>query len=199
MSQFARFIRPGFVRVNTSRPPTGTYVTAYKNSSGIVIVAINNTSAPREQTFLLEGATVPKFIPYLTSETKNCIQESDLLVTDYSFTDTLEPMSITTYVSDGPVGVEVYTPFPGEFHLSQNYPNPFNPTTQIKYSIPESEYVSLKLYNVLGEAAAVLFEGFKQAGSYVVSFDGSGFSGGVYFYRLQAGNFNQTRKFILLK
>jgi endo-1,4-beta-xylanase len=88
---------------------------------------------------------------------------------------------------------------PKTYSLSQNYPNPFNPTTQICYSIPKDEYVSLKVYNLLGEEVAVLTTGFRPAGNYVVTFNGSKFASGIYFYRLKADEFVETKKLILSK
>jgi endo-1,4-beta-xylanase len=83
--------------------------------------------------------------------------------------------------------------------LSQNYPNPFNPITQIRYSVPQSGYVSLKVYNLLGTEVATLFAGVRQAGNYIAAFDGKELASGVYLYRLQANNFMETKKLILLK
>jgi lysophospholipase L1-like esterase len=88
---------------------------------------------------------------------------------------------------------------PSTFSLSQNYPNPFNPVTTIKYSIPRYSFVSLKVFDVLSNKVANLVEGLKQAGNYVVSFNGSGLSSGVYFYRLQSGSFVETKKLVLLR
>lgn len=88
---------------------------------------------------------------------------------------------------------------PDHFKLEQNYPNPFNPTTQIKYSITESSFISLKVYNMLGEEIAILFEGFRQPGNYKAIFNGQGFTSGIYFYRLKSNNFEQTKKLLLLK
>jgi hypothetical protein len=88
---------------------------------------------------------------------------------------------------------------PEQFILYQNYPNPFNPVTHIKYSIPHSSDVSLKVYNLLGEEVATLFEGYRLAGNYEVVFDGSEFASGVYFYRIKASNFIDTKKLILFK
>lgn len=85
------------------------------------------------------------------------------------------------------------------FSLSQNYPNPFNPTTHIKYSVPENGYISLKVYNILGEEVATLFDGVRQAGNYLATFDGRGLAVGVYLYQLKATNFLETKKLILLK
>ncbi|MGD0591263.1 MAG: endo-1,4-beta-xylanase [Bacteroidota bacterium] len=88
---------------------------------------------------------------------------------------------------------------PRVFALSQNYPNPFNPTTQIKYSIPQNGYVSLKVYNLLGAEVATLFACVRQSGNYTATFNGDGLASGVYFYRMQANNFLETKKLILLR
>lgn len=88
---------------------------------------------------------------------------------------------------------------PKEYSLSQNYPNPFNPTTSIKYSIPFESLVELKIFNILGQEISTLVNEQKPAGNYEVKFDASVLPSGVYFYRLQAGDFVQTRKMILLK
>jgi photosystem II stability/assembly factor-like uncharacterized protein len=92
---------------------------------------------------------------------------------------------------------------PADFILYQNYPNPFNPTTNIKFRIAESGFVSLKVYDVLGNEVAVLVDEYKPAGSYEVDFNTSTLklqaSSGIYFYQIVAGNFVQTKKMILLK
>ncbi|RKY94959.1 MAG: hypothetical protein DRQ01_01065 [Ignavibacteriae bacterium] len=95
------------------------------------------------------------------------------------------------------------------FNLHQNYPNPFNPNTLIKYQIPELRFVTLKVYDVLGNEVATLVNEEKSAGSYEVEFSAIGgsasggdaynLSSGIYFYKLQAGNFVETKKMILLK
>ena len=94
---------------------------------------------------------------------------------------------------------------PEDFILSQNYPNPFNPVTLIKYSIPSvistggRNLVTLKVFDVLGNEVATLVNEEKPAGEYVVNFDASKLSSGVYFYQLKAGSFIQTKKMILLR
>ncbi len=85
------------------------------------------------------------------------------------------------------------------YRLMQNYPNPFNSSTVISYQLPVASEVSLKVFDVLGREVAVLVSGRQKAGNYVVPFNGSGLSSGVYFYRLQAGQFVQTRKMMLVK
>ena len=96
-------------------------------------------------------------------------------------------------------GVKEQSSIPAKYELNQNYPNPFNPTTQIEYSVPERGNISLKVYNLLGEEVATLFTGVQQAGNHVATFNGTGLTSGVYFYRLQAGNFSDTKKLVLMK
>jgi len=88
---------------------------------------------------------------------------------------------------------------PAQPFLSQNYPNPFNPVTRIQYSIPENGYVSLKVYSLVGTEVAIVISGVQHAGRHTVMFEGTGLAGGVYLYRLQSGNFMETRKLLLLK
>jgi hypothetical protein len=99
----------------------------------------------------------------------------------------------------GPSAVETLEGIPQGFHLFQNYPNPFNPSTSIKFSIPNEEFVSLKVFNSLGEEVAVLINETKPAGNYSVSFNASKLTSGIYFYKIAAGNFFQTRKMMLIK
>ena len=90
---------------------------------------------------------------------------------------------------------------PKTFKLYANYPNPFNPTTTIKYSIPKSSYVTIKLYDNLGRLVSTLIDEQKPAGTYNIQLSASHYrlASGVYFYRMQAGNFVQTKKLLLLK
>jgi hypothetical protein len=88
---------------------------------------------------------------------------------------------------------------PTEYKLEQNYPNPFNGSTVIKYSIVQEGLVTLKIYNAIGEEVAMLVNEIQQVGNYNVSFDMSSLPSGIYFYRLQAGNFIDTKKLMLLK
>ena len=88
---------------------------------------------------------------------------------------------------------------PNKFNLSQNYPNPFNPSTVINYSIPKSQLVTLKIYNILGQEVATLVNQEQVAGNYKVTFDASRLSSGVYFYSIKTGNFSAVKKMMLLK
>jgi hypothetical protein len=88
---------------------------------------------------------------------------------------------------------------PEGFQLFQNYPNPFNPTTTIEYSVPERASVELKVVDVLGRVVTTLLNEEKPAGAYTVRWNADGVASGVYFYRLKAGGFVQTRKMLLVR
>ncbi len=95
--------------------------------------------------------------------------------------------------------IEVDVKGPLSFTLQQNYPNPFNPSTNIKFSIPESGDIKLAIYNIVGEEVAVLVNGFTEAGFYNVTFDATSLPSGVYLYKLQSANSVETKKMMLLK
>jgi hypothetical protein len=97
------------------------------------------------------------------------------------------------------VSVDDEITYPGEYLLSQNYPNPFNPTTKIKYQIPNSGFVTLKVYDLLGREVATLVNEEKPVGSYEIKFNGSHLSSGIYFYKLQAGDYTEVKKMTLMR
>ncbi|MFA6587844.1 MAG: peptidoglycan DD-metalloendopeptidase family protein [Patescibacteria group bacterium] len=88
---------------------------------------------------------------------------------------------------------------PKEFALSQNYPNPFNPTTTISYTLPQAGEVSLEVYNLLGQKVETILNEYQEAGEYAKTWEASRYASGVYFYRLSAGSFTQTKKMLLVK
>ena len=88
---------------------------------------------------------------------------------------------------------------PTKFELSQNYPNPFNPVTKISYQIPQSTKLKIVVYDMLGNEVKILENGYKEAGYYNLEFDGSKYSSGIYFYKMIAGSFVETKKFVLIK
>ena len=95
--------------------------------------------------------------------------------------------------------VEVNAGLPKTFALEQNYPNPFNPTTVISYQLPVASEVKLEVYDVLGRRVMVLVNGRQEAGAYNITLNAANLSSGMYFYRLQAGNFVATKKMMLVK
>jgi hypothetical protein len=88
---------------------------------------------------------------------------------------------------------------PTHFSLSNNYPNPFNPSTTITYTLSKGGYTTLKVYNILGKEVATIYQGYQNPGLYKANFDASRLSSGIYFYRLQADGFDQTKKMTLMK
>ena len=94
---------------------------------------------------------------------------------------------------------EVIIGTPSKYVLTQNFPNPFNPSTSISYEIPATNFVSLKIYDMMGKEVANLVNGTQEAGFYTVKFDASKLASGVYFYKLQANDFTATKKLMLMK
>jgi hypothetical protein len=114
---------------------------------------------------------------------------------------TLGPSAFTV---NGGGSIEGVTPppasrIPKEFYVSQNYPNPFNPTTEITYGLPKGDYVTARVYNLLGQELATLFTGRQSAGVHTLHFDGSNLCSGIYFYRIQAGTAVEVKRMILNK
>lgn len=129
---------------------------------------------------------------------------------EYSFVDTSTPLSasIVSYRlkqidTDGTFKyseiVEIIPILSKEFVLQQNYPNPFNPTTVISYSIPTSSFVSVKVFDVLGNTIATLVNKKQVMGSYKVNFNAKKLSNGIYFYKISADKFISVKKMLLLK
>lgn len=93
----------------------------------------------------------------------------------------------------------VLSVYPNHYQLMQNYPNPFNPSTSISFSIPSDGHVTLGIYDVLGNAVALLENGYKSAGTYSYNFDATKLTSGIYFYTIRSGSFFETKKMLLMK
>ena len=125
-------------------------------------------------------------------------------IQDFNFTVIGKPTLLTfdpnnfllkdVIISDPPSVLSKY-----QFELGQNYPNPFNNSTDISYSLTKESFVTLKVYDSLGREVSSLVNGDRRAGTYKISFDGSSFASGIYFYRLSSGEFNAVKKMFLLK
>ncbi|MBE0538067.1 MAG: DUF4397 domain-containing protein [Ignavibacterium sp.] len=129
-------------------------------------------------------------------------------VQNYSFTDSKLPIGNYSYRLkqvdfDGTFEysneINVDLTAPTVFALEQNYPNPFNPSTVISYSVPQSSFVTLKVYDIIGNEVATLVNQNQQAGKYDIRFDASNLSNGVYLYSIKTDNFTSTKKMILMK
>ncbi|MBK6536453.1 MAG: T9SS type A sorting domain-containing protein [Ignavibacteria bacterium] len=94
---------------------------------------------------------------------------------------------------------ESITNIPTEFALGQNYPNPFNPSTTINYELPASNFVTLKIYDLVGKEVMTLVNEKLDAGRYSATFNGSNLASGMYFYKITAGEFTFIRKMVLIK
>ena len=105
------------------------------------------------------------------------------------------------WYNETPTGMSISddAPIASRYELGQNYPNPFNPITHIRFNIPETGNTKLTVYNMMGEAVANLVNGVVSAGGHTVSWNAANMPTGVYFYRMESGNFTQTRKLLLVK
>ncbi len=143
-------------------------------------------------------STYPRYAYSTTTDNKSRRGQSD---TQY-------PVSLTQSVNRANIQFELslmtgisneFASVPETYSLSQNYPNPFNPTTKINFSIPKQGFVTLKVYDVLGKEVKTLVNEQKPIGNYNIEFNGSNLASGVYFYRLEAGDFKEIKRMILIK
>lgn len=110
-----------------------------------------------------------------------------------------EVMQATKGSVTGSIGIRNQETSINNYSLFQNYPNPFNPVTNIKFSIPKSENVSLKVYNILGKEVEEIFNGNLNAGSYNAEFNADNISSGIYFYVLKTNSYCEKKKMVLIK
>ncbi len=135
----------------------------------------------------------------------DCVSGVTCTDCNYNYTGHTEPhytiqSQLIYYTDNPPVNVgQIGEAVVKEYLLMQNFPNPFNPLTKISYQIPKTELVKIKVYDPIGNEVASLVDDIKDAGIHGVSFDAAGLTSGIYFYRLQAGDFISTKKMILLK
>jgi len=119
--------------------------------------------------------------------------------TDNPLTVTVNSATRLTAHFQASSGVENRGQVPLTYNLDQNYPNPFNPTTHIKFSLKQDGYTTLNVYNLLGQKVRSLVQGHYNAGTYNITFDGSGLASGVYYYELKSGDFHSVKKLVLMK
>jgi hypothetical protein len=152
-----------------------------------------------------EGVTIgPDGLFYLCDWSRNEINSYDSLGNFVDIFATgggmVQPNSLVFGPSSQPTSVDNQgNNMPKKFELRQNYPNPFNPSTTIRFSLPRSGYVMLQVFNILGEVVATLANEELNVGTYTTQWNAADVTSGVYFYRLQAGAFVETKKLLLLK
>jgi uncharacterized delta-60 repeat protein len=131
----------------------------------------------------------------------NVDNSGNILIGGYSGNSSWSVFDLVKYSQPGfiPTGISGTLKNSYRYKLFQNYPNPFNPVTHIRYSIPKASFVIIKLYDILGREISTLISKEENAGSYELKLDGSNLSSGVYFYRMSAGNFSESKKLIILK
>ncbi|MBK9097161.1 MAG: T9SS type A sorting domain-containing protein [bacterium] len=168
--------RAGIARLNSDGTPDTTF-----SPDGKIILNLNNSSGSHHLT--------------------NCIalDNGDILAAGFDFASNSGDFMITR-LTQNPTGVDDnFSDQPNNFVLYQNFPNPFNPTTKIRWQSPVGSHQTLKIYDVLGNEVAILVDEYLPAGSYETEFSGEQLSSGIYFYRIQAGQFVETKKMILIR
>jgi hypothetical protein len=160
---------------------------------------LNNSGFEVQRAFEGKEFATIAFVPGhgTTTETKSYkFVDAGLSAGSYSYRLKQVDFNGTFSYSDI-VNVDVTRPF--QFELAQNYPNPFNPNTTINFSIPQSSNVTLKIFNTLGQEVATLISENMESGVHTINFDASTLNSGIYFYRLDAGQYSEVRKMTLIK
>jgi photosystem II stability/assembly factor-like uncharacterized protein len=170
------------------------YINNYSaDSSGAIFASFSNFSGGGGIYFTTDGGTSWTYAG-LDSLTVNQL----ISYGDSTYVSTTDGLYILTRNSIG-TAVRASITTPAVFALEQNYPNPFNPTTNVRFTIGSPQYVTLKIYDVLGREVTTLVHEKLSVGNYTVPWNASNNSSGVYFYRLKTGNFVETKKMVLMK
>ena len=217
-NEFDHIIIGGAIRSNVTREELQEYI---KNNKGLlkekvrglfaVCGNMGNPVGPQQTTMfidnhlakLCEVSDVPSRV-FLGRITKSLMdpQTAEMMagMEDYDNLKRSDCMAFGQEILDINTSAEKVAPGrPQGFDLGQNHPNPFNPVTTITYDLPEARNVSLTIYTITGQKVATLVSGFKEAGHYQVTWNGSGLATGIYLYRLEAGSFTKTRKALIVR
>ncbi len=192
---------PGWIGLGSSQFQLGVWYHIIIQRIGSDLVAYINTMQ-------IGTASAPQVIPDPNAILQIGTAEPDRpnrvyqgLIDDIRiYNRALTQAEIDSLYNETPTSVEtIHSNNPIRFELKQNYPNPFNPTTKIKYQLPDAGFVTLKVYDVLGNEIATLVNEEKQTGTYEITWYAENLPSGIYFYRLQAGSFILTKKMVLMK
>ncbi len=174
-----------------------------------VLGPLQRLGSPNDNADGVLNANITLIQPYLEEIKQQLASQYGVNASDINFVDEALDMEVNGVgdvrvkgrVIDNITSIEeIDAPLPEGYKLEQNYPNPFNPTTKIRFEIPQSEKVTLKVYDILGREVETLINGEEMfTGTYDVDFNGAGLASGVYVYRLTAGKTTQTKKMILLR
>lgn len=165
----------------------------YSLSADVIWISFSSTFGT-----INEGDTVEIVISYDISNLQSGSNFANVIVGDPHHGPITIPVEI--YFQSTTDIIEEFSPNnPDDFSLEQNYPNPFNPTTKIIYSVPETQQIVIRVFNVLGNEIMTLVDGVRQKGNYSINLDMSGFPSGVYFYMMQTQLYVETKKMILNK
>ena len=186
-----------------SKYAKGTYIEYTKIDSVLSSDTSNITSLVRDRNnFLWIGTDKGKLIKYNKNiEVYDFSNYSirDIAIDRYNNKWFISDEGCFVFNEDKIVKVEQGLKLPTTYSLSQNYPNPFNPSTKISYSIPKSGSVKISLYDILGREIIKLVDDYKEVGKYEIEFNAGNLSSGIYFYRINSGNYTKTKKMVLLK
>ncbi len=183
-------------RSNTLIGPAGSLFGGDRISFLLYDTGMNKVSPDSGAIFVVEYMVSDSITESTSTEVRfveGIAADSSLATVSFEYIDGL--VEISPFVGV----VDTASTIPRSFLLSQNYPNPFNPSTTIHFEIPASTHVALKVYNILGQEAMTVVNERREPGVYNVVIDASDMASGVYFYRLVAGDFIQTKKMLLIK
>ncbi|MEI7484034.1 MAG: T9SS type A sorting domain-containing protein [Ignavibacteriota bacterium] len=208
-SSSPRQLNCAFVESNDVQPSTGQWAPGADSLGRKLLLYIFNsnydtsivTPYKNRNLFLSQSQFDIMFVwaPRLLSSTANFAEGDSLMFYPYTVT---RPGVIYEFSTTSPVVpvIEISSEVPDKFDMMQNYPNPFNPETNIRFALPEKSFVTMKVYNVLGQLVETLIDNKRlEAGTHQTSFNGSRFASGIYFYAIQTEKYTQTKRMVLLK
>ena len=187
-----------------------TYQIPFASSGNTIELAVANTAAVPLAGVKVVATELPSWLKFVATEQRIALLKAQQEIpATFTFsvdkTAPVQKSQTLKFVVSALTGekwvkeITVAVAAPEKFEVFQNYPNPFNPTTTITYSIPTAAHVQLSIYDALGRHLVTLIDEHQEPGIRTKQFDGAGLASGMYFYRLQAGAYSETRKLLLMK